>query len=86
MTPGAGTPPSGRTDAPGIPVSIRQRIQNPYINGYTGTMAWLPKRRVAVPLVATRGPRASVTDDRNFTTDMFKTIASYLTPDRIPVG
>lgn len=78
-----GTPP-GTYFAQGLIVSEGWRIQNPYLNGYMGNMAWLPRRRIAIGLVSTRSRRTSVDDDRNFTNEILTGIASYLTPGRVP--
>lgn len=78
-----GTPP-GTYFAQGLIVSDGWRLQNPYLNGYMGGMAWLPKRRIAIGLVSTRGRNAPVDDDRNFSNEILTGIASYLTPGRVP--
>lgn len=70
--------------AQGLLVSNGWRLQNPYLNGYMGNMGWLPQRRIAVALVATRGPKTAPADDTNFTDGIFKRIAGYLTPHHIP--
>ena len=46
--------------AQGLVVTGGWHLQNPYINGYMGDMAWLPKRRLSVALVSTRGRNTSI--------------------------
>lgn len=78
--------PAGFYFAQGLIVTNGWRLQNPYINGYMGTMAWLPKRRLGISLAATRGRKTSLVDNRNFTADIMKAISAYLTPGHIPAS
>ena len=53
-------------------------IQNPMLNGYTGVMAYLPKRKLSLAIVATTGPAASA--EAAYATLLFERLAAYLAP------
>ncbi len=78
--------PPGFHFAQGLIVSNEWRLQNPYINGYMGTMAWLPRKRLAISVVATRGRHTPDRDGRNFTNDVFRAVAAYLAPGQPPAN
>lgn len=66
--------------AQGLIVRNGWRLQNPYLNGYMGTAAWLPTKRLAIAVAATRGRAVSEGDDSNLTDAVFAAIANYLAP------
>jgi D-alanyl-D-alanine carboxypeptidase len=53
-------------------------IQNPMLNGYTGVMAYLPKRKLSLAIVATTGPGAD--PEAAYASLLFERITAYLTP------
>ena len=67
----------------GLVIDDQWLVQNPQMNGYTAIQAYLPSRKIAVALTATKGPAAAATTT-NFSQELFKSISAYLTPDRQP--
>ena len=53
-------------------------IQNPMLNGYTGIMAYLPKRKLSLAIVATTGPSAN--PEAGYATLLFNELVTYLAP------
>jgi D-alanyl-D-alanine carboxypeptidase len=53
-------------------------IQNPMLNGYTGVMAYLPKRKLSLAIVATT--RASADPEAAYATLLFERLGAYLAP------
>lgn len=68
--------------AQGLVVNNGWRIQNPYLNGYMGAVAWLPGKRISIAVVATRGAKAPPDADANLGTAALAAIANYLRPGR----
>lgn len=68
--------------AQGLIVRNGWRLQNPYLNGYMGTTAWLPAKRLAISVAGTRGRGTPGTDggEANLTDAVFTAIADYLAP------
>jgi D-alanyl-D-alanine carboxypeptidase len=54
-------------------------FQNPQINGYVSIQAYLPARKIALSVTSTEGESAAKTT-ANYSSEMFKAIAAYLTP------
>lgn len=54
-------------------------VQPPMLNGYTGVMAYLPKRKLSVAVVATTLPGAEA--EQYFATILFERIGAYLAPN-----
>jgi CubicO group peptidase (beta-lactamase class C family) len=63
----------------GIIVSNGWRVQNPMLNGYTGVMAYLPKRGLSVAIVTTTRQR-SAADSRSYASLLFTKLSTYLAP------
>ena len=53
-------------------------IQNPMLNGYTGVMAYLPKRKLSLAIVTTILPSAD--PELAYSTVLFERLAAYLAP------
>lgn len=53
-------------------------VQPPMLNGYTGIMAYLPKRKLSVAIVTTTLPSADA--EQYFATLLFERIGAYLAP------
>ncbi len=54
-------------------------FQNPQINGYVSIQAYLPARKIALSVTSTEGESA-VKTTANYSSEIFKAIAAYLTP------
>jgi CubicO group peptidase (beta-lactamase class C family) len=63
----------------GINVAPPWRFQNPVLNGYSGIMAYLPDRRLAIAIVATTGPESPLVE--SFSVVLFRRLAAYLAPE-----
>ncbi len=68
----------------GVVLAGDWRVQNPYINNYGGVMAYLPQRKLAVSVVATKGMAADF-DGSNPSQTVFARIAEALAPEH-PAG
>jgi hypothetical protein len=55
------------------------RIQNPYVNNYGGVMAYLPQERLAISIVATKGPNAAF-DGSNPSETLLTRLADAIAP------
>jgi D-alanyl-D-alanine carboxypeptidase len=55
------------------------QLQNPFIDGYTGTAAYLPAQDLSVGIVTTQLPQ-SATSATNFATEMLSQLSTYLSP------
>lgn len=53
-------------------------VQNPMLNGYTGVMAYLPKRKLSLAIVTTILP--STDPELGYATLLFSRLAAYLAP------
>ncbi|MGA7398178.1 MAG: serine hydrolase domain-containing protein [Solirubrobacterales bacterium] len=82
--PGIGPNPERVYFAQGLIMVNGWRRQNPFFNGYMGNVAWFPKRRIAVSLVATTGLETTAPDGQNVTDVILDAIGSYLTPSNPP--
>jgi D-alanyl-D-alanine carboxypeptidase len=69
----------------GIVVANGWSIQNPMLNGYTGVMAYLPRQRLAVAIVATARQSASASE-LPFASVLFEKLTAYLSPGNIVVS
>ncbi len=81
---GLGPDPTVVYGAQGLVVANGWRRQDPFFNGYMGSMAWFPKGRIAVSLMGTTGLNTPTTVDGNVTADILDGIAAYLTPHNLP--
>ncbi len=68
----------------GVVLAGDWRVQNPYVNNYGGVMAYLPQRKLAVSVVATKGMAADF-DGSNPSQTVFARIAEALAPEH-PAG
>ncbi len=64
----------------GVVVVNTWELQNPELNGYTGIMAYMPSRKIALAIAVTRGQSAAATGT-NYSQRLFTSISEYLTPD-----
>jgi len=64
----------------GMIVGNGWRIQNPFLNGYSGVMAYLPAGRLRIALMTTNSKPASLIE-RNLSEVVFGRLAAYLAPD-----
>jgi CubicO group peptidase (beta-lactamase class C family) len=62
----------------GVVVAGDWVIQNPMLNGYTGSMAYLPKRKLSIAIVTTTLPSAA--PEVAYATRLFSRLAAYLAP------
>ncbi|MGB0119993.1 MAG: serine hydrolase domain-containing protein, partial [Solirubrobacterales bacterium] len=84
FAPGIGPDPERAYFAQGLIMVNDWRRQNPFFNGYMGNVAWFPKRRIAISLVATTGLETTAPDGQNVTDAILDGIGSYLTPSNSP--
>jgi D-alanyl-D-alanine carboxypeptidase len=63
----------------GILVANGWQLQNPELQGYTAISAYLPSRRIALALTATKGKAAAATET-NYSELLFSELTQYLTP------
>jgi D-alanyl-D-alanine carboxypeptidase len=69
----------------GINVAPPWRFQNPFLNGYSGAMAYLPSRRISIAVTTTKGEAGSRVD-KGFGEVIFAQIGNYLAPEApVPV-
>ncbi len=73
------TPVPGLSYGLGVLLAGDWRIQNPYVNNYGGVMAYLPQGRLAISIVATKGPRADF-DGSNPSETVLSRLADALAP------
>jgi CubicO group peptidase (beta-lactamase class C family) len=73
------TPIPGLSYGLGVLLSGDWRIQNPYVNNYGGIMAYLPQERLAISIVATKGPTATF-DGSNPSETVLSRIAAAIVP------
>ncbi|MGB0120555.1 MAG: serine hydrolase domain-containing protein, partial [Solirubrobacterales bacterium] len=77
FAPGIGPDPERAYFAQGLIMVNDWRRQNPFFNGYMGNVAWFPKRRIAISLVATTGLETTAPDGQNVTDAILDGIGSY---------
>lgn len=63
----------------GIVVNNGWRVQNPMLNGYTGIMAYLPRRGLSVAIAATTRPRSAGTG-KPYASLLLGRLSAYLSP------
>jgi D-alanyl-D-alanine carboxypeptidase len=64
----------------GINVVPPWRFQNPFLNGYSGAMAYLPPKRISIAVASTKGEAGSRVD-KGFSEVIFAQIGNYLAPE-----
>jgi D-alanyl-D-alanine carboxypeptidase len=63
----------------GISVANGWQVQNPFLNGYTGAVAYLPGKDLTIGIVTTQLPR-SASSSTNFATVLLAPLTEYLAP------
>lgn len=63
----------------GISVINGWQVQNPFLNGYTGAVAYLPAQDMTVGIVTTQLPQSS-NSTTNFATTLLARLSAYLSP------
>jgi hypothetical protein len=65
---------------------MKTSMQNPLLDGYSATEAYLPSRKIAIAVAVTFAPEAfdSQGNYQNSSDKMFRSIGTYLAPDDAP--
>jgi D-alanyl-D-alanine carboxypeptidase len=66
----------------GISVAEGWQVQNPFLNGYTGAVGYLPAQDMTVGIVTTQLPR-SAGSSTNFATVLLGKLSAYLSPAHV---
>jgi CubicO group peptidase (beta-lactamase class C family) len=66
----------------GVLVANGWQFQNPYIDGYTGTVAYLPAQDLSVGIATTQLPPSS-NNGKNNATAILAELAAYLSPNHL---
>jgi hypothetical protein len=64
----------------GINVAPPWRVQNPFLNGYSGAVGYLPSKRISIAVGSTKGEAGSRVD-KSFSKMIFAQIGNYLAPE-----
>jgi D-alanyl-D-alanine carboxypeptidase len=67
----------------GILVSHTWQVQNPMLNGYTGSMGYLPSQDLTIAIVATQAQGAS--GETAYASRLFERLTAYLSPQHTAV-
>jgi hypothetical protein len=64
----------------GVLMTSSWTFQNPFINGYDGLMAFLPRREIAIGAVMTKGQAAAEAGNQ-LNRPLFTQLGNYLAPE-----